>query len=777
MIFISLIKKVKSSRVEKAWTALSSYIRSAKTVLLFWHASLWQRYYRSRNWVWARKQRYGSVATVLILVLMLVASGLTAPQLQSGLDAYFSDQVRFTAFQSLLSTLGGAMVGATAIAFSLIMFAMQVNVERMPHGMFRKFSADIKLLGSFVITFLLAVSISVLSLIPDKSWVAISTLIAIWALLLSLGLFIFAYRRALNLISPTKQLSIIVADVRRNFRVWERAARRSAPLFNKQGVAPGEDERERQGPDVERLTYYQLFPGWTAAAQQGISHCISFARRYAEHGDHEIAGLALNALVSINSEYVKAKGKTFFADNYLFDNPLTSDGFINNTLEHLRQNVQIGVSRGDEQQIEQSFRALAQLCHVYMGIDYATENAIKSHAHLAAEYLSGAIETVGPHNMPDVLMEGVRLLGEVAQLIVAKKDSVHVATISEKLSLLACTGAVNEKYRPVTQVAVMQLAKLTLALIRSDSFDIRFAARKIRNDVKFVAEMYLKIPDTPLSSVHSSSLAPYYSGTSDQTLTAWLTDLTNAISKAEADDINARRVIDHIKQWSDQMYQTEKELLLLAIEKRSHFTFDIMHWVVHITKLLLAVSNADACDEHNSESLRKNALWLISVLSWVADEKDAIIFAENHGMTENLFETAADARQRGCDDVALKIRDLLLDWTFKAGKYETGWAILERACYGLACLHIIFEIDDEVLLGAIEKRVTKEDAINTELRFRASKEIRDKAENYQPDRYAFMAIESAMAQVDQKRLRTLLVGIADRLAPEKGIQQEGKNQE
>lgn len=776
-MFISLIKKIKNSRVEKALTALSSYTRRAKTVLLFWQASLWQRYYRSRNWVWSKKQRYGAAATVLMLVLMLVASGLIAPQLQSGLDDYFSDPDRFTAFRSVLSTLGGAMVGATAIAFSLIMFAMQVNVERLPHGMFRKFSADIKLLGSFVITFLLAVTIVALSLIPDKSWVAISTIIAVWALLLSLGLFIFAYRRALNLISPTKQLSIIVADVRRNFRAWERAAHRAAPLFKKQGVAPGEDERARQGIDIEKLSYFQLFPGWTARAQQGISHCISFARRYAEHGDHEISGLALNAVVSINAEYVKAKGKTFFADNYLFDNPLTSDGFINNTLEHLRQNVQIGVSRADEQQIEQSFRALAQLCHVYMDIDYATENAIKSHAHLAAEYLSGAIETVIPHNMPDVLMEGGRLLGEVAQLIVAKKDSVHVTTISEKLALLACTGAANEKYHPVTQVAVTQLAKLTLALIRSDSLDIKFASRKIRNDVKFVAEIYLKIPDTPLSSVHSFSLAPYYSGTSDQTLTAWLTGLTNAISNAREDDVNAQRVINHIKQWSDQMYQTEKELLLLAIEKRSLFTFDIMHWVVHITKLLLAVSNADACNEHNRELLRKSALWLISVLSWVPDEKDAVRFVENYEMTENLFEVAIDERQRGCDDVALKIRDLLLNWAFKAGKYEIGWGILERACYGLACLNILFKLNDEILLRAIEQRVAKEGASNAKLRFRVANEIRDKAANYPPDRYELTAIESAMAQVDQNRLRTLLIGIADRLSPEKDVHQAGENQE
>ena len=62
----------------------------------------------------------------------------------------------------------------------------------------------------------------------------------------------------------------------------------------------------------------------------------------------------MNAIVAINAAYVEAKGKTFFANQLLLENPLTTDGFINDTLEHLRQMARIGISRGDEEQIEQT---------------------------------------------------------------------------------------------------------------------------------------------------------------------------------------------------------------------------------------------------------------------------------------------------------------------------------------------------------------------------------------------------------------------------------------
>jgi hypothetical protein len=427
--------------------------------------------------------------------------------------------------------------------------------------------------------------------------------------------------------------------------------------------------------------------------------------------------------------------------------------------------VQVGISRKDEQFIEQNLQNLLLLTQLYLSIEYSDEHAIRSHAHLVSGYLTSAVESIVPYDMADVLIEGVSLLGNTARLIVAHDKPEYTVTISKKIALIACTGAINKNYQPVTQVAVKQLASLTFELLRSESLEVRYAIKEVRDNVKLIAEIYLKTPDATPMSIHSASLAPYYSGTSNDTLMSWLTDLTNGLSNAEPNNEAAQRVIGHIAEWADGLYQTEKELLLLAIERKSQFTYDLVHWIVHITKLLLAVSCADVCGDHDREQIRRSARWLIYVLSWIPDDGDSIKYIEAYRIADNIFDSTVDAHKRGCNKEALEIRALLVKWMYKAGKYQNGWATLENACCGLACLNLILELPDDQLLSDIDAYLAKEDAPSFDIRSRTARNLHEEADKYRSG-YGHNVIDIAMSQVDQASLRALLHEIADHLCPE-----------
>lgn len=746
--------------------------KKIKELLSLWHAKGWQRIYLLKNRLFNIKSKYGGRLGLIFLAVLMMASAIFVPALQDYFEPYFSESERFDSIRALFLTLGGALIGAAAIAFSLIMFAMQVNVERMPHGLFRKFSSDIKLLGAFVSTFSLAAIIAGLSLIPNQSWVVGATVTAVWFFLLIILLFVLAYRRALALISPTMQLGLVVADTERNFKAWDRAVKRTTPVLRANANSEPQDEENWGGYDMGRVTYFQLYPNWTASAEQAISYCITFSRRYAEQGDHEVSRIALNGIVAINALYINTKGKTFFS-NYLFDNLLASDSFMTNTLENLRQNVQVAISRKDEQFIEQNLHSLLQLTQLYLSIEYGEEHAARTHAHLVSSYLISAVESVIPHDMADVLIEGVSLLGNAARLIVAHDKPEYIASISEKIAFIACTGAVNKNYQLVSQVAVKQLATLTFELLRSKSWEVRHAVKEVRDDVKLIAEMYLKIPDTRLTSIHSTSLAPYYSVTSNDSLMFRLTDLTNDLLKADPSDEAVQRVIRHIVEWADGLYQTDKELFLLAVEKKSHLTFDLIHWIVHVTKLLLVVSCADACDDHDRDKLRRSALWLISVFSCIPDNEETIKYIETYRIADKIFESAVDAHQRGCNKEALEIRNLLLSWTCKVGKYQTGWASLEKACCGLACLNLILDLSDEILLKDIDTYLSKDDAPDLDIRSRAASDLHKEAEKYR-SRYGHSVIDVEMARADQSRLKVLLHRVANHLCSEMSSDKSGE---
>jgi len=245
-----------------------------------------------------------------------------------------------------------------------------------------------------------------------------------------------------------------------------------------------------------------------------------------------------------------------------------------------------------------------------------------------------------------------------------------------------------------------------------------------------------------------------------------LTALANAISEAQPDNTGAQSVIRNIERWADGLYQTEKELLLEAVKAKSHFAFDMIHWITGVTEILLAISNAPACDHHSQEELRKHARWLIATLTWIPDDKDTVTFVENFQMTETLFEAAVNARNRGCDEIAREIGESLLSWTFKGGRYQTGWGVLERGLCGLAAF-AVYGGDEEISLlrTAVVSRLTGKSALEQEIRDRTAREILERAANLYRQGHWSSRIEMAIAQSDHAKLRPLLEEIAFALSP------------
>jgi len=734
------------------------------------YAQLWQWFYQAQYRVSSWKPYHLKLATASMLLICIVASFWASSQLQDPLLPYFSNQTQnnLSNLRSLLLNVGSAMIGASAIAFSLVVFAMQVNIERMPHGLFKRFSTDIRILTSFAGTFLIAITIACSSLIPDASWAAIAVIGASWGVILVFLLFLNAYRRALLLINPLQQLILIVNDASRGLELWVKRTKRITPLLK--GVEPNETSENtsfRNSHDMARITYLSLHPHWTVQAQRAITHSMSYAQRFSEQGDHEVSFAALKSVVAINRAYVMAKGKTFFAQVLMVDNPMVNDGFINNTLELLRQHLRTGVTRGDEQQIEQTLQTLAMLTAVYVEIDYSNKHVSKTHAQLAASYLSDGVKSIAPHDMPDVLMEGVRLMGKSAHLFLSCDEPNSVVATAENIAVLACLGCANEKFRPVTLTAIEQLAKLSFNLIRTNSRDIHYAIEQLRDDIKMVVKLFLQVPDTPLQSIHSTFLAPYFSGITTQAFLAWQRELINALSEANQEDDAAINVTRNIARWAKQLYLSQKELLLLAIEKRSGFTFDIIHWIASVTEMLLALSNARVCDDHTRDKLRKEALWLIYVIDWIPGDEETVKFVETYQTVTVLFEAAMDAHFRDCPNIALEIQKIIVNWSFKAGKYQTGWATLEQSMYALVTLALT--IGGQQRFDAVSQQLTTrlsgDSAISQEIKDRTARDIRRTAETLYTREFETRTVEYHMNRLDQDTLRDSLMAIANMLSP------------
>ena len=728
-------------------------------------AMYWQYFYGIKNKLKLFLSNHKIISIGLIIGMLIILNIAIYPSVYGYVKPYFEINDRMSSLQSLFLGLGGALTGATAIAFSLIMFAMQVNVERLPYGLFKKFSTDFKLLGLFIIIMLLAISISSMSLIQDATWSTKFICIAFWNISIIILLTLTAYKRALTLISPFEQLAILVSHTKKNLTLWSKAANRAVPLLRKSNVEDKEDTFATPNHDIEKAFYLNsLNPYWTIKALQAIEYCTAIARYHAVQGDYEISQAAIDSIVIINGHYIIAKRKTFYVDPPFFPTPLSHDAFISRTLENFRKNAHIAIVRGDEQQIIQYLNGFEKLCCQYLTIDYSSDNPTKSHSNLAASYLVGVIESTIPSKLIEVTMEGLRTLGRVARLIAQYGNENDICTISEKISIFSAAHATNEKFWPAAQAGTNELALLTLSLLKNNNLS-NYAINKLNDDVRFVAEITINKSEVAGSQICSSILAPYYSVTDPNSLQSKLAELCNAVLKTERDHKDAIKIIKHIAIWGSNLSQIQKNLFLLALSKESHFVFDIIHWIANITEIFLALSNAEACEEYYKTELQNNAKKLICVLSFCPDDANTIKLLENYQFTDILFGAAVSAKHRGCIDIALKIREIILFWLSKSIQSSISRTIFENVCYALACLDMILEINNDLLINDIQKILIREVSIGDKNRTIIAQNIESRLNHHYSRNYSSSKIESALYHADKERLETTLSKLINIIRP------------
>lgn len=238
--------------------------------------------------------------------------------------------------------------------------------------------------------------------------------------------------------------------------------------------------------------------------------------------------------------------------------------------------------------------------------------------------------------------------------------------------------------------------------------------------------------------------------------------LANVICGKERDDEHAQLVAQNIERWADGLHGDAKELLLAAIREKSTFTHHMIQWIADVTEVLLVVSNAPACDLHTRGDLRKHAQWLMATFDWVPDDEESVRFLASFRLAETLVESAIKVRECGFDELAQEIGRYLLSWTFKGGRYETGWGVLERGLCGAAAFAVMSGATQiDALKQDIESRLQEDKAPAPEILKDSAMRIRSRSKRLYEEGHWSSAIDSAVAQCDHGLLAPLLNEITD----------------
>ena len=445
------------------------------------------------------------------------------------------------------------------------------------------------------------------------------------------------------------------------------------------------------------------------------------------------------------------------------DHGLETDAVVNTTLEQLRQLAEHGIHSSNETLAEQAMTGMAALVGVYASIEYATAPNFKTHSSLAASYLDGAIQSAVPRNLPDVVMQGVRLLGKSGHTFIDAKSGTELATIAGNLCKFGAVGAVTEKYRPVTQTVMTQLADLTVALLRSRVAEVSFAGEALLDAAKTISLIFLKVPDGQSLSLHEVYLGPFLS----VNLPTTLTNLADAVVVVDADDVDAKQVIENVVQWSDDLQEFYKDLLVEAINANSLVTVSIVQSIVQTSVALLGFAAAPAASDHDRDKLVDHAAHLIYALSWVPDTQKAVRFSEGCSFTGAVTDLVVEASSSDHEKIRQAFLNVLTGWLVKCIRHDARLGSAEKSIAAIAAF-VALRGHEHVPQGVttlIEQRLGGAQGISHEQLENVCRDTTEKYIGRRADRFVIDRVEQIINGLNQVQFETLVRELLDAILP------------
>lgn len=602
----------------------------------------------------------------------------------------------FKALSSLTLSLGSALVGVTAIAFMLIVFSLQVNIERLPYGLFYTLNSDKKLMSLLETTFFLAILVACLSLIQNSDYAVVIFLVLLESTFIIFFLLYYTYQRALKLINPHEQLMMIIKKTTASLKWWDKRFKRAEPIIK-------DSNEDDNNFDWKRFSFFKLNPHYFHEVKNALTFIDSITQRHLDTGDYIVSEMSLNTFISINSLYIKAKGKTLFSSSPFLDTGHWDDEVINKTLEHLRLNFSINLKKSDERALNQIMSCYVNLAKIYTSIEYDTERNGKTHANLASQYLYDDVEKLIQLKNPDLLMNGIRNIEEIAVFYIEHGLLTDTLTMIESIGRIGIVSALDKTQTPVVQIAMNAFSNITKNIFISKN-RISFVVENVNKQIKMLVQTILQHPSgyTP-----EHSLGTYFSYNNATSLMSYLTDLANALLEQESIGINEQKILDNILEYSEKSYQLHKDLFLLAVENQSLSVNNFLAWIEHFSYLLLMLSKLEYS---NKDKLERRAIWFLSIISFVPKKREVIKYVEIFNLTETLFQSGEKFIEEDLLVGVPTVIELLTNWSFKIGEYdEDGMYTFVLGLMGAAYLTISCkcEYTDLKLLKQIEDNTKK----------------------------------------------------------------------
>lgn len=717
-----------------------------KSYLVEGKIHLWKKFYLFKQKASTRKVTLIKSSLIVVSVVLIIS--YISPSLQLLLNN------KIKTLESIFVSVGSGFISATAIVFTLIIFVLQINVERLPYGLFRQISRDKRILLPFIFSLCFSIIISSLSLFIKEDFESLYFFCFLFLIISIIFLFLYSFNRALLLINPIHQLNTLIHNSNRNFSYAIKIFNRT--LTTSQKKIFEEEQNIWPNHDIVKWHFFDKNTNWRLESEKAIDYSVSLIISNSRKNDYDIISSALDTIVLINYDYIKIKSNTFF-QNSIIPNPKAHDNFLMYTLEHIRKLLVMALNKSDEQYLELILNTYVKLTEVYVEIDYPGDNnQNKDHAALVVGYFISGVESILPKKLTDVLMESTKYSASITRTLLKKGDVFHANNTIGLLEKLAMFGALSKDVGPVTQVAMEEISTILFNSLIS-KMDDRYFFKDLNKVIFNITKVYLISPTKQLENIQTY-LDPVYSSFNQNSFLFKLNILVNQLLNENIP--NGNLIINNLCKWSDEISQDIKEILLLAVNNNSHFTSFIIEFINSISTYLMIAVNSPHSNDIEKKNLEDNAIKLFAKLTFIPFKKEVISFVESYQVTNRYFEVIKEAYTRKCSEFTKYVHENYIYWAFGTCNLHTGWNIFKKSILALCILSIeIDELSSDLLKSKIKRYLTRYPSNFTQdLKEKLSVELQS-IDLY--DRYSSPEIYQYINNDNRVQIENLLLEIID----------------
>lgn len=617
------------------------------------YSIFWLKFYK-KKFLFSQSNLSKITYNIMTITSLLLISFLISNSIFSSIED--------SKLSNLFLNTGTALIGASAIVFTLIIFTLQVNIERMPYGLFNTLSSDKKILISFVLALILSLSIAVFSILIDQYNKLVFSFLYLLLISMIINLFLFAYKRSLHLINPIKHLDLLKNLSIKNMNYYLEIYKRIIPSI----IINQEEKNIYPKHDLKKYYFFKDNSQWLDIPKNTLKYTISLIILNTKNNDYEVIEKALNTLIEIQNEYIKVKENTFFTDKLLLEDNKSHDQFINDLLEELRKLLNFAKAEKNELLIEKTLLSLSKLSVLYSSINYNTDDYYHSkyHMELASSYLNNGIRDIFELNMTDVFMECCTFLENILYSYIKINRTMYASTSLETISILASLGTINKKHEPVINSSFSCFSRILYFTIYTKKYIDEDFFKEIEKNIFKITSLYISLKEKKSLSINSY-LDPYYSVTDYNSFPNKFSTLIDAIVNIHVKDENCERIILNIEKWSSSIKLNIREILKVSIEK-SVFLIDLLQWTQHITVSLIYLSSSKNCSDLIREKLVNDAFTIIHSITFIPNNHENFIKLHNIAFTDIVFNVIIYAYKFEYYEFANSLNEYLIRLSLKA---------------------------------------------------------------------------------------------------------------